>query len=169
MVFSRKKLCDWLYYFPIVILYISLIFCCDSMLNSRIGIDIGKIYSLSKYFAAVLLVFRFFIYQRYKIQQLFVCGLLVSLVMIVKYLSESDLILFSFLFVITGKRINYEKLFKIIFLAELIGVITIVFMSMTGMIQSMTAVRNIDGEYQMRNSLGFAHVNLLGAHVAYRL
>jgi hypothetical protein len=145
----------------LVLYYVAFTFYVSVYILSYTTIQLGSAVTLVNGLCLLLLVLKF-LTQHLNIKRLLFSAALV-LIGFVSWRTTTDMnLLMLFAFVVCGEGVDAKALAKIVICVELIAIVFVSTLSVFGVIQSVTRIRQ-DGT--IGTSLGFSHPNRLGSNV----
>jgi hypothetical protein len=124
---------------------------------------IGLVRKILNVLIYTLLFAKIVFFTKYNKQDITKILIISSCFFISAILSGDNILFKTTLFVVGAKNINLRKLIKVDMALKIMIVISIVTLSLTGIINNYTEVR--DGSEVLRYSLGFTHPNILASFV----
>lgn len=156
-----------IYYVAFAIVIVANILFVESTLVDLFSIDKGVWLGLCENVCWSLLLFRSVFLEKYSKQEVLIIAFILSLSGISMLMSGgSHLLLYSILFLISSKNVDFNKIVNVALLSNVLGVGITLIMALTGFIEANAMSRVYDGaRVVMRFSLGFSQPNYLGSHL----
>lgn len=133
-----------------------------STMKNFIGLDTSLLAKVSIYPMYLLLAVKIAFYQNYNKKELRVIIVTGVILLISSLLSGVQLLVTAFIFIVAAKDIDIRKLIQITIIIQVICIVIIAILAVSGTIEHRTVVRN---DNTMRYSLGFKHPNALASQV----
>lgn len=126
-----------------------------------IGLDNNDLFFNTLTVFSVILLFIHILNEKYSVREILFIAIFTILGIIILIASKKTTILISIVSIILAKNINYEKLFKAVFVVRLLGFISVISLSLMGLVENVKSYRLLEtGDIITRYSLGFQHANI---------
>lgn len=158
---------DNLYYNALFLFSVASTVFLDSTLNGFIGLSNSGAYYLFYYFSIIMLLYRTVAYGKIRKKELLIAVFGAILIWITYRNAGSDFFVPAFLFIVCGKKVDYNKVVRTILYAQIFSVLLIVLMAIFGIIDNMSTVYSYSylSTTVVKTSLGFKHPNIFGARL----
>lgn len=126
-----------------------------------IGLDNNDLFFNTLTVFSVILLFIHIFNEKYSVREILFIAIFTILGIVILIASKKTTILISIVSIILAKNINYEKLFKAVFVVRLLGFISVISLSLMGLVENVKSYRLLEtGDIITRYSLGFQHANI---------
>lgn len=130
----------------------------NSTLNTILFWDRSAANRFMAVIIAVLLVIQIAFFQKYSFKELLIIAIASSAIMYSTYVSDNNIMMSAWLFVVASKYIDIDKIVAVLYVTMWIMMAVVLFMFFTGHINEIIMYRGS----MVRHSWGFSHPNLLG-------
>lgn len=133
-----------------------------STMKSFMGMDTSLLAKITIYPMYLLLVIKIIFYQKYNRNELILIIGTGTVLLVSSLISGVQLLVTAFIFIVSAKDIDIKKVIKITLIIQIICIILIAALAISGVIEHRMVDRN---DSIMRYALGFKHPNALASQV----